>query len=119
MHIYLRLRQNIGQQGVEYRLQHLVLCLGKCYAEVLADVPFGEQHQFTQQEFAVVLGQHVRFAVYLYHDQRVECVDIQLVGAVVIQFMEIGRVAEIADQQKTVGHVLRYDVRHRDAGIVK
>ena len=60
MHPDLRLLQAVIQQHIEHLLQWLQLCLSQCDAQLLRQIPLGQQLQFAQHQRPVVGRQHIR-----------------------------------------------------------
>ena len=116
MHGDLRLRQRTREQGIEDLLQRGRLFVRERESQVFADIPFRKQHQFTQQQGAVIFRQDVGLALHLDQDQRIDRIKVQLIGRVIVQLVQIHRRAEVAEQQEAARKVLRIDVRHADAG---
>jgi hypothetical protein len=93
-------------------------CLSLRVAQVLADIPLGEQVHFAQQEGAVVLGQHARLAGQLELDQRVHRLGIhEGERCRPSSTLQVGGGAQVGQQQEAVRHIGARRCRHRDAGI--
>ena len=90
-------------------------------ALVAGDVPVGEQHQLVAQQFVGIRGQLARTAGGLDGEQGADRVGVQVRGGERgaigrAQFVEIGRIAEIGHEQKTLLGVFSQDFGDVDAG---
>src|SRR6266568_11600 len=87
--------------------QHLELA-----PQLARDVPVGEKTQFLLEQFSVVIGQRPGAARSLNPQQCVESVFVQPSGVVLVERIQISRVAQIRKQQKALFKVLCMDRGH-------
>src|SRR6267142_704032 len=107
VHEYPGLREVVLENRRKRLFEVLGLRGGELPPQLAGDVPLGEQAQFSLQQFAVVVGQRAGAARQLYSDERVERVSIERPGAALVERVQVGRVAEIREQQKALDEILR------------
>eukprot|EP01022_Parablepharisma_sp_SALTPOND_P033110 TRINITY_DN881_c1_g1_i15.p1 TRINITY_DN881_c1_g1~~TRINITY_DN881_c1_g1_i15.p1 ORF type:complete len:1351 (-),score=485.80 TRINITY_DN881_c1_g1_i15:36729-40781(-) len=117
MDIDLRLRHDVGQDGIEGLVQHRILFIGEGYAQVLADIPLAEQFQLAQQQGTVIFGQGLGLALRLQKYQGVDRIHVQCVRAIGAQLREVGGRAQVREQQEAAFGILGQDIGDGHAGL--
>src|SRR6266850_353693 len=112
VHEHLRLPEVAPEDRRKHVLQGLELCRIQLALQLARDVPVREKAQFPLEQFPVVVGQQPRTARALNLEQRVERVFVELCGVALVERIQVGRVAQIRKQKKTLFKILRVDRRH-------
>ena len=112
VHEHPRLPEVVIEDRRKRFLQCLELCRVELAPQLARDVPVGEKTQFLLEQFSVVIGQRPGAARPLNPQQCVERVFVEPSGVVLVEGIQIRRVAQIRKQQKALFKVLCMDRGH-------
>ena len=122
MHVHVRLGEVVGDDARENGFQFGALHLAERDIEMLGDVPLREQAHLAQQQGFVIGRQFVFARGELDFDQRVGGRTVKFfrsIGVPPVQGLQVGGVAEVGQQQKTLRQILRINMRHMRSGILE
>ena len=112
MHQHARLRQGRIHQSCVGAFQRVAFVVVERQAQVPAEEPFVEQAQLAQQQRAVVGRQPLGTRDRLQAQQLGHGVVEQRVGVVGVEDLQVGRGAEVLEQQETGLDIAREHARH-------
>ena len=110
VYINARLSQVVGDDTVKYLLQFGLLLVGQGDAQMLVDVPLREEFEFAAQQGGIVGRQFVCARGELDFNQRIGRRAVQMGSIFTSQGLQIGGVAEIRQQQKSLRQILGIDM---------
>jgi len=116
-----RLLEGIGDQQLEYLLQFAPLFISQLETEMFLQQPVRKQHHFSSQQFPVIGWQEMGVArgAELQYRQRRQRIAVQAFDGLRVEFLQVGAVAEIAEQQEALFAVLFKHLGNIEADLAK
>src|SRR5688572_8782581 len=107
MDVNLRLGKGRAHEASKNGLERFALRRIELELEVPREIPLGKKLELAPKKRLVVRRQHVRLARELPFHKRVDRVREKRIGILLIERFEIGRGAEIGEEQVSAAEILR------------
>ena len=113
------MRQVVGQNLLEHRAQRGFLGGVEGEAEVARNIPVGEQVKLASEQCAIVFGQDAGSAGALDVDQCSVGVAVKRARASGVEYIKVGRIAEVGKQQEAEFQIFGIDSGDMHASVAE